>query len=119
MTKQEFEQQHPELAAELRAEGAATERARYDSHVALGRQSGALKMALADYEAGKPVTETMAAHMDHAFRQRAIQDRADDDLDAAAATSSIGARAEGDSDGHTALAASLRRLERGDHVVMP
>jgi hypothetical protein len=119
MTKQELEQQHPELAAELRAEGAASERARYDSHVALGRQSGALKMALADYEAGKPVTETMAAHMGHAFRQRAIQDRADDDLEAAAATSSLGPRNDGDTDGQTALAASLKRLERGNHVVMP
>lgn len=117
MTKQEIEQQHPELAAELRAEGAASERARYDSHVALGRQSGAIKMALADYEAGKPVTETMAAHMDHAFRQRAVQDRADDDIEAAAALSSLGAPTDGDS--QTALAASLKRLERGDHVVMP
>jgi hypothetical protein len=89
MTKQELEQQHPELAAELRAEGASAERGRYDGHVALGRQSGALTMALADYEAGKPVTESLAAHMDHAIRGRLLQDRLDDDAAAAAATSHL------------------------------
>lgn len=113
MTKEELEQQHPELAAQLRAEGVAAERARYDSFVALGRQSGAIAMALRDFEAGKPLTETMAAHMSYALDQRQIQDRLDDDAVAADATDRHGVRTE-DSGDMTALAAAVERISNGD-----
>lgn len=116
MDKAELEKDFPELAAELRAEGAKAERGRYDSHVALGRQSGALAMALADYEAGKAVTVTMAAHMDFAMRGRAIQDRLDDDVVAAEATN--GAAGQREPDGNTALAAAVTRITGGgNHMV--
>lgn len=108
MNREELEKQFPELAAELKAVGAAEERARYDLHVGLGRQSGALAMALADYEAGTAVTgAVMSRHMDHSFRQRAIQDH-QEDSDAAGAVLNNAARGGG----QTGLSAIERSLER-------
>jgi hypothetical protein len=125
MTKEELERQHPGLAAEFRAEGATAERARYDGHVQLGRQSGAITMALADYEAGKPLDgNVMAAHMDHAFRRRMTDDRLADDADAAAATDGAAGSREGSEAsqrGQTALASAVERITRSGHevAVMP
>ncbi len=112
MNRAELEQQFPELAAELKAVGAAEERARYDLHVSLGRKSGALAMALTDYEAGTAMTPAvMSRHMDHSFRQRAIQDM-QDDSDAVGAVLNNVARG-GSQTSTSALEQAVQRITGG------
>ena len=61
MDRYTFQARHPQLYAELIAEGVRVERVRVMLHLELGKGSGDLATAFAAIESGEEVTETHRA----------------------------------------------------------
>lgn len=86
MTLTELQAQHPELYAQVVQIGASTERDRVNAHLVLGKQSGAMDVALAAVESGAELDQTHTAKYLAAGMNKAdTEDRDTDDAAAAAA----------------------------------
>lgn len=105
MDKAELKLKHPELAAELIAEGEAKQLDRVTAHLALGKRSGELELALECIASGEGLTASvMERHIDS--RMRTVERRERQlDSDAAGAILEHAVTSEG---------AGARDL--GDHV---